>query len=347
MAPPSVAFVMEQTLGSVTHYLNLRREEGAAENLAIQWVPVDYRPGRLPWAVSGSLLARRALAEVAGTIDGLFVHTTTIALLCGSQMGRTPCVLSTDGTPLNKRGMREWYGLRSEGRLAERVKTALYRKVFRRAQGFVAWSRSAKESLVADYGCRSEDVEVIPPGIDLSEFAPGNRQHDLPRILFVGGDFERKGGDLLLEVFRRKLRGRAELELVTKGQVADEPGVRVHRNVGANSPELRKLYAECDIFALPTRADCYPLVCMEAMAAGLPMVATRVGGIPDLILEGETGHAIDSGDAGALLSRLEPLVADAALRSAMGRRSRAEAERRFEVRSNSRRLFAYVASRCG
>ena len=347
MAPRSVAFVMEQTLGSVTHYLNLRREESAAEGLTVRWLPVDYRPGRLPWAVAGSLLARRAVGEVAGKIDGLFMHTTTIALLCAGQMGRTPSVLSTDGTPLNKRGMREWYGLRPEGRIAERAKTALYRRVFRRARGFVAWSRSAKESLVADYGCRSEDVEVIPPGIDLAAFAPGNRDHQLPRILFVGGDFERKGGDLLLEVFRRRLRGRAELELVTKGNVKAEPGIRVHRNVGANSAELHKLYAECDIFALPTRADCYPLACMEAMAAGLPMVATRVGGIPDMILEGETGHAVEPGDADALAAGLESLVANAALRAAMGRRSRAEAERRFDARSNARRLFAYLSSRCG
>ena len=338
---------MEQTLGSVTHYLNLRREESAAEGLIVRWLPVEYRPGRLPWAVSGSLLARRAVGEVAGKIDALFVHTTTIALLCGGQMGRMPCVLSTDGTPLNKRGMREWYGLRPEGRLAERAKSALYRRVFRRAKGFVAWSQAARESLVADYGCRGEEVEVIPPGIDLAAFAPGNRDHELPRILFVGGDFERKGGDLLLEVFRRQLRGRAELELVTKGKVADEPGVRVHRNVGANSPELRKLYAECDIFALPTRADCYPLVCMEAMAAGLPLVATRVGGIPDFVLEGETGHAIEPGDADALASALEPLIADAALRSRMGLRSRAEALRRFDARTNARRLFEYVRSRCG
>ncbi len=347
MAPRNVAFVMEQTLGSVTHYLNLRREESAADGLTVHWLPVEYRPGRLPWAFSGSLLARRAVGEVAKTIDGLFLHTTTIALLCAGQMGRTPSILSTDGTPLNKRGMREWYGLRPEGRIAERTKTALYRRVFRRAKGFVAWSQSAKESLVADYGCRSEEVEVIPPGIDLAAFAPGNRDHELPRILFVGGDFERKGGDLLLEVFRQRLRGRAQLELVTKGSIAEEPGVRVHRNVGANSAELHRLYAQCDIFALPTRADCYPLACMEAMAAGLPMVATRVGGIPDMILEGKTGHAVEPDDADALAAGLEPLVANAALRTAMGRRSRAEAQRRFDARANASRLFAYVRSRCG
>ncbi len=71
-------------------------------------------------------------------------------------MGRLPSVLSTDGTPLSERGMREWYGLRPEGCIAERAQTALYRRVFRRAKGFVVWPRAAKDFLVADYGCRSE-----------------------------------------------------------------------------------------------------------------------------------------------------------------------------------------------
>src|SRR5262249_37399304 len=153
---------------------------------------------------------------------------------------------------------------------------------------------------VDDYGCRDGDVAVIPPGIDLQQFTPRPRPDRLPRILFVGGDFLRKGGDLLLEVYRKRLRGRAELVLVTRDAVPPEPGVEVHTGVGANSEKLRELYAGADLFALPTRADCFSLVCMEALASGIPVVTTRVGGIPDIVREGETGHLIDRDDAGAL-----------------------------------------------
>ncbi|HWZ90734.1 MAG TPA: glycosyltransferase family 4 protein, partial [Polyangiaceae bacterium] len=203
-----------------------------------------------------------------------------------------------------------------------------------------------KQSFVEDYGCREEDVAVIAPGINLDEFSIGDRNHELPRILFVGGDFERKGGDLLLDVFRRRLRGRAELILVTRGNVASEPGVHVYRNLQVNSAALRELYRTSDLFALPTRADCFSLVCMEAQAAGLPTISTRVGGIPDVIREGETGHLLKSGDAGALGDALESLVMNPTRRRAMSQNSRAAAVRLFSAHENARRLFEFVRSRC-
>jgi len=341
-----IAFVMEQTLGSVTHYLNLRRQEAVADGIVPRWLPIDFRAGRLPWAVTGSLQARRVIAKVLDEIHGIFVHTTTIALLASRYFREKPAVLSSDGTPMNKREMRAAYGLAPEGRIASRAKQALYRRVFRRAAGFVAWSSWTKASLVEDYGCRDEDVAVIPPGIDLRDFSPGKRENARPRILFVGGDFERKGGDLLLDVFHRRLRDRADLVLVTRSPVPAGPRVEVHLDLAANSEKLRSLYANCDIFVLPTRADCYSVVCMEALAAGMPLVATRVGGIPDMIREGVTGHLVESEDVDALGDRLESLVSDESKRRAMGKAGREEALLRFDARANARRLFEFVRSRC-
>jgi hypothetical protein len=346
MTAPRIAYVMEQTLGSITHYLNLRREERACTGPRPTWVPVEYQRTRVPWAVAGSLRARRAVARVVDDVDGMFVHTTTIALLARDVFGRKPAVLSSDGTPANKGDMRAAYGLPPESKLGAIAKREIYRQVFRRAAGFVAWSSWTKASFVEDYGCREEDVAVIPPGVQLEDFAPGARMHDKPRILFVGGDFQRKGGDLLLDVFRKRLRGKAELVLVTKSDVPAEPGVTVHRDVAANSERLRLLYANCDIFALPTRADCYPLVCMEALAAGTPLVATRMGGIPDMIREGQTGHVVPVDDAEALGDALEALVDAPDRRRAMSLACREDASQRFEARTNARRLFEWVQQRC-
>lgn len=341
-----VGFVMEQTLGSITHYLNLRRAETEVpEGLSPRWIPVEYKAGLLPWSVSGSAAARRAIGDAFPEVDALFVHTTTIALLSRSYFVRKPSVLSTDGTPLNKESMRRDYGLKPHGDLAARAKRAVHRSIYRRACGFVAWSEWAKASLCEDYGCKPEDVAVVPPGIDLSLFRPGERGGGLPRFLFVGGDFARKGGDLLLRVHRERLQGKAELDLVTTAAVEPSPGVRVHRGLRANSPGLLRLYSECDAFVLPTRADCLPLVCLESLSAGLPLVATRVGGIPDCVREGETGHLVDPDDAERLGDVLEALALDPARRERMSRAARAEAERRYDARKTARDLFAFVASR--
>lgn len=134
--------------------------------------------------------------------------------------------------------------------------------------------------------------------------------------------------------------------LVTRSNLPPEPGVHVHRDVAANSKELRSLYASSDIFVLPTRADCYSLVCMEALAAGLPIVATRVGGIPDMIRPGETGELVPVDDADVLGDVLLSLVEDRSLRQAMGEKCRQYAARRFEARENAKRLFEFVRSRC-
>jgi glycosyltransferase involved in cell wall biosynthesis len=345
MGARTVAFVMEQTLGSITHYLNLRRYEGVLADCTPRWLPIDYRDGMVPWTITGSLNARRALRPMLDDVDGIFLHTATLAPLMVDLFRHKPAILSADGTPLNKRAMRPAYGLKPENRGAQETKRLLYREVFARARGFVAWSHWAKQSFVEDYGCREEDVAVIPPGIDVDQFSDAVRNNDVPRILFVGGDFQRKGGDLLLKVFRERLRGKAQLTVVTREPVNPERGVRIYRDVAPNSPALLQLYRESDIFVLPTRADCYSLVCMEAMASGLPVVATKVGGIPDILRDGSTGHLLDVDDADQLGDVLESLLAQPERRREMGRLSREDAMNRFSSRDNARKLFEFLCTR--
>ncbi|HEX2671361.1 MAG TPA: glycosyltransferase family 4 protein [Polyangiaceae bacterium] len=341
-----IGYVMEQTLGNITHYLNLRRAESVAEAPGPLWIPIEFRPSRLPWTITGGRLARSALKKALPHVDGIFMHTTTLALMSVDLFRDKPTVLSTDGTPSNKRNMRAAYGLHEQGGLSERAKRALYRKVYGTAAGFVGWSNWVKQSFVNDYGCKEEHIAVIPPGVDIQQFVAGDRNHELPRILFVGGDFQRKGGSLLLDVFRQRFRGRAELILVTQGDIAPEPGVSVRRGVKPNSPELRELYATSDLFVLPTLADCFSLVLMEALAASMPVVATRVGGIPDIVSDGATGYLLDPNDGPALGDAIEALVADAKLRRGMGERARIDALQRFDARENARQLFEFVRSRC-
>jgi glycosyltransferase involved in cell wall biosynthesis len=144
----------------------------------------------------------------------------------------------------------------------------------------------------------------------------------------------------LLEVFRERLLGRAELDVVTREGVAEEPGVRVHRGLSAGSEALQRLYREADAFVLPTLADCHSIASLEAMASGLPVVTTRVGANPEIVEEGETGFLVEAGDAGALARALTALVDDAGRARAMGQRGRRRAERLFDARRTVDRLVA-------
>jgi glycosyltransferase involved in cell wall biosynthesis len=172
--------------------------------------------------------------------------------------------------------------------------------------------------------------------------SPQERVH----LLFVGGDFERKGGDLLLDVFRRRLRDSCELHVVTRDDVKEEPGVHVYRNLEPIDPRLQGLYARCDVFVLPTQADCFSLASMEAMATGLPVVTSDVGGIAEIVSEGCSGFLTTPGDGRSLARRLEALVRDPRLRLELGMQGRRIVETRFDAARNTARQLDLIIEAC-
>lgn len=348
---PHLAFALEQTLGHVTHSANLRAALSDDRTARISWIPIEYYttdPWRhLPllsrnWSLTGSLMARRKLRclNQQRRIDGYFFHTQVIAFGALDLMRQRPVVVSLDATPRGFDTIGAAYGHASGGPL-DGIKHVLSRAVLRNAAALVTWSAWAKASLVAEYGVPDERVSVIPPGTDLNlwnvERSP--RSVDAPvRILFVGGDFARKGGQDLLAACADFLPGRCEVHLVTRTPIEASPGVTVYPAIVPNSAELRHLYAKADIFALPTYADGLPMVLMEAAAAGLPMVSTPVGAIPEVVNDGRTGFLVQAGDVAALRTAIKTLIEQPERGRVMGQAARQAAETRFDARANAQRV---------
>ena len=356
-----VGFIMEQTLGHRSHTRTLKRGVDRDPDVTADWVPVHFEPEGLPWSLPlirhnwslrGSLRARQALRQLASKpVDALFIHTFTITLFAGRYLERIPTVLSTDATPENYDQVGSWYGHRVLPRPVEALKRQVRAKVLRRAAAVVTWCHWAKRSLMDDYGIDSGRIHVIAPGADIGKFSFGtNRQMDGQerpvRLLFVGGDFHRKGGNVLLQAYRAGLRGRAELHLVTQEEVAAERGVHVYRGLAPNSPELLSLYEQSDIFVLPTLGDCFPVVLSEAMAAGLPIVTTDVGALPEAVQPGLNGFVVPAGDDVALVSALNVLAQNPQLRVQMGLNGRRIAEERFDSRRNAEKVLEVLKSVC-
>jgi glycosyltransferase involved in cell wall biosynthesis len=208
------------------------------------------------------------------------------------------------------------------------------------AKAYVSWSDWAKQSLVENYGVDAAKVTVLAPGADLALFNPARREKSRPRILFVGGDFVRKGGEDLLRVFRQRLRGKAELHLVTGTDVGPEEDVFVYRGLTANSAPLLELFNTADIFALPTKADCLAMVLGEAMGASLPIITTAVGAHAEAVSNGINGFLIDGNEA--LGDALETLVDNPHRRKEMGDAGRQIAEERFDAAKNARAILALM-----
>lgn len=343
-----IGFVFEETLGHKTILENLKARAAADPDVAGTWMPIPFEApgGRIPilgrnYSIRASILGRRLAAAAARTqrIDAFLYHTQVTALFSNSLMRSIPTVISLDATPINYDSVGAGYGhVARPNDPAEKFKFLLNRRAFRVARRLLTSSEWAKASLVDDYGIAPEKVAVIDPGVDLAVWAgvgAGRVPRDAkPKILFVGGDFRRKGGPLLLDVFRRHFRDAAELHLVTAESVPPEPGVFSYNNLGANADGLRRLYHEADLFALPTVADVSSLASREAMAAHLPVVVSATGAIPELIEEGSSGFLIPVDDGEALRDRIATLIADPARRLAMGERGHAIARQRFDSRKN-------------
>ena len=352
--------LLEQALGHVTYARNLRAALAATTSAAIEWYDVPDEPRRkierLPlrstWTVQTGLAARKIFKR--GGFDAAYVHTQVPAVLLGRLMTQVPTVVSVDATPRQFDLLGSHYAHRIGPAPVEALKWRANATCLQRAAAVVAWSRWAADSLVDDYGVDPDRVEIIQPGVVGSLWRrPRQREARLGplRILFVGGDFVRKGGPLLLAAFDRLLQdpdliascGDIELHIVTGAgaEVAPQPGVVIHRELEPNSGALVDLFHSSDIFALPTQGDCLPFVLAEAAMAGLPMVATDVGAISEIVVEGETGHLVDR-DVLAMTATLRRLIVDDEHRRRLSDRAATLATSSLDAEANAHRLLELV-----
>ena len=179
------------------------------------------------------------------------------------------------------------------------------RRLGRVARRHIAISEQQREHLIESFAFPPDRVVTIHNGIDAELFKPIDHPAGAECIT-VARDSPQKGLDVLRSV--ESLVPEARFTLIT-GTLS--------------RPELAARLAAADVFVLPSRYEGGPpLVLMEAMACGLPSVATDVTGVRELITGDDTGRVVPIGDAGAIAAAVRELLGDATLRVAIGRRSR-------------------------
>jgi glycosyltransferase involved in cell wall biosynthesis len=349
-------FLLEQALGHVTHAKNLLTNVALDPEVRAHWGLIDFEvtgvAGRIPlyrsnWTLRAGVCAYREVARMnrQARLDALFFHTQVPAILAQRWLRKIPSIVSLDATPLQYDELGMFYKHEQDPAWLEAWKWRLNRDCFASARRLVAWSEWTKRGLVQGYGVPADKITVIPPGVNVHEWRrPVPRvPHAGPvKILFVGGDLERKGGLVLLEAFRALRHLGLELHLVTKDRLPPEPGVFVYNNLEANSQPLKDLYHACDIFALPTLGDCLPMVLSEAGASGMAIISTNVAAIPEFVRNGETGLAVPAGDAASLTQALRDLATNPAFRMLLGERAVAHASRHHDAPTNANRLLGLL-----
>ena len=288
-------------------------------NMAVHFLPQRdlwrNRAGLNPWRFRRrSEAARRIVAARAGDFDVIL----QLYLLFDAGPGH-PYVQYLDSTmAITARQMPRRAPLTHRERYAW---IRLERDAYHRADYLFPMSGLVRDSLIEDYGCDPDRIVTVGAGTNMRAESLADARWDRRIVLFVGLDYRLKGGDSLLAAWdsvAKRVPG-AELWLAGTRRAYGRPRPDVRFFGRIPRSELRRLYEQASVFALPSRFDAFPNVLREAMGHGLPCIATTVGGIPEIVRDGETGVLVPPKDPAALSAALIDLLSDPARAESMSR----------------------------
>ena len=295
-------------------YASLKRARDSTWGNILRPRYLDF-PGPYGRGVTSSQAARSSIRAISKTGVGLdVIHSHFIGLdgligIAVKERFRKPLVVTAYGGDAYSLPFRDSY------------RKGVAVSVVKGADGLIAVSRPIA-SILVDLGADRKKVRVIPTGYDGSVFKPmaksiARSQLGLPpskRILLtVANLVAQKGHSYLLESFGRIAHSRGDLLLVVVGggELAHDlrlSASKLGHDVLFAGPrpheEIAKWMNACDVFVLPSVSEGSPTVLPEAMACGRPVVATTVGGIPDLVADGEVGYLVPPRDVNALSDAL-------------------------------------------
>jgi glycosyltransferase involved in cell wall biosynthesis len=294
-----------------------RAEKGMA---SVEEYPISgfAHPGTLRQAVRFAAWCRRTRIAVVQACD---LYTNIFALPSAAAAG----------VPVRLGSRR---GLNPDRTPAHR---AVQRAAYRFADAVVANSGAVARGM-QQQGLRPERVVVIPNGLDVARFRPIARGGAVRRVGTLARLHPVKGLDVLVDALALLRRDvpHVEASIVGDGpERADlerriaERGLSDRVRLAGHREDVAAALTEMDVFVLPSRSEAFPNALVEAMASALPVVATEVGGVPELIEHGRTGLLVPPGQPAPLAQALLGLVRQPERAWAMGRRARAEVVQRY------------------
>lgn len=233
-------------------------------------------------------------------------------------------------------------------------------KLKRKASAFIAISGFIRNKLL-EKGYPEEKIILHYPGLDIEKFSPSRSKADARYILCVGRHVEKKGIDVLLRAFARIASKHPSVSLIQVGTgeiTATLHALATQLNInnrvsfrGAQPHEVvQNLMRDAEIFALPSHtakngdSETLGLVFNEASACSVPIVSTWHGGIPEVVLDNETGFLVPEKDDVVLAEKLDILLSDQALAKKMGKRGREFVCEVFDIRKQTVKLEAIYDS---
>lgn len=226
-------------------------------------------------------------------------------------------------------------------------------RLLQRSKKIIAVSEYTKRELLSHYKVKSRKIQVIHNGVNTQRFRPPKDKNKIKTqmgfkkkdkiILYVGRLYSRKGLYTLIQAIPRVTRRYKDVKFVIAGEglhnerknlanFAAKLGVKGKTSFTGYFPdeELPKLYQASDIFLFPTLYENLPFAVLEALSTGLPVVTTKVGGIPEVITDGKNGFLVEPANPEKLADRISSLLDDSEKASEMGKLGRKVVEEKFD-----------------
>lgn len=315
---------------------------------ALDRLDADLRPVRYQLAQSAWVARRLPRWLAGGPFDVAHLYTHNTGLLAHRSLRRVPYVVTLDSTNTQSNLMHPVREPTRFSGLSTSVVRPFERRVYAGAERVVANSRWCARSLVADYRLDARRIEVLPMGVPVPAL-PAVRPVGaglLPRVVFVGRTMSGKGGYQLLQVHQRWLAERCELVLVTRDRVPPGRNLTVLADVRPGDGRVGELLAGADLMVLPSRIDQWPNAVMEAMSYGVPPVVSGVGGLPEMVSDGQAGVVLADRAPETLRDTLAGLLDDPGRRTELGRRARRRVTEDLDVEHTANRLLDILRDAC-
>ena len=305
--------------GIEVHSLGLRRKTDLAAALRLRTLLKQLRPDIL----HTYLLHSNVLGRIVGRLAGV------------------PVIVSSERTIGQA---NRW------GRLATRLTNPL-------TDAVEVNSETGARAIERDLGVPAGKIEVVRSGIDLDAFGASLKRTEIRSelgltgdrhlVLYVGRLRRVKGVEHGIRAFASASVQHENMHMALAGEgeqlgylrnLANELGISECISFLGVRNDLPDLFSAADSVLMPSLNEGFPRTAIEAMAAGKPVIATRVGGTPEAIVEGETGILVPSADIDAMASALVKLVGDRGLQSRLGKAGRRRAEQNYAVDNYVARL---------
>jgi len=343
-----------------------RHEDGEVENQRIMYLG-GTEPGK--YSIEWWRASKKAVRDLLSANPYDVIHSQSIggysSLELAGEFG-IPVVATCHGTPLSDtRTHIVTHHLRSKpvGMAGTLMYLPHHYSVYKSSKAVIAVSSQIRDHLVRFKFAKPDAVTVVPNGTDTEIFTPAldgeqiRKQFsigDRKMVLFVGRLVEEKGAQYAIRALADVIKDIGDVVMVVAGSGPYLPHLQELANsldISENivfsgfvpEEDLPVLYASSDVLVFPTtHVEGFPLVLAEALASGLPIISSKIGGTPAAVSHGETGFLFEPRDISALVSYLMRLLSDDEIRLKMAENARKISLERFSAeRMAARTLGVY------